>query len=202
MDTPARTVDYFLAPQSPWTYLGHDRLVAIARRAGVQVRVRPMDLGQVFPVSGGLPLSKRAPQRQAYRLVELERFSRWLHLPLNLHPRHFPVSGDAAARLIVAVDQTDGSEAALRLAGAVLRAVWAEERDIASAECLATLLQENRLSGERLAESQSEAVQARYQAHTDAAVAGGVFGSPSYVFNGEIFWGQDRLEFLQRALGV
>ncbi|MBS4038870.1 MAG: 2-hydroxychromene-2-carboxylate isomerase, partial [Hydrogenophaga sp.] len=63
------TVDYFLAPQSPWTYLGHARFVSMARDAGATIRLRPMDLGRVFPVSGGLPLPKRAPQRQAYRLV-------------------------------------------------------------------------------------------------------------------------------------
>ena len=202
METTARTIDYFLAPQSPWTYLGHERLVAIARAAGARVRVRPMDLGQVFPVSGGLPLPKRAPQRQAYRLVELARFAKWLNLPINLQPRHFPVSGDPAARLIVAVEQADGEEAALRLSGAVLKAVWADERDIASTACLAQLLAECGLAADRLDAAQTPAVQAACQAHTDAAIAGGIFGSPSYVLDGEIFWGQDRLDFLQRALGV
>jgi carboxymethylenebutenolidase len=202
METTLRTIDYFLAPQSPWTYLGHERFVGIARTAGARVRVRPMDLGQVFPVSGGLPLPKRAPQRQAYRLVELARFARWLNLPINLQPRHFPVAGDPSARLIVAVNQADGDDAALRLSGAVLKAVWAEERDIASAECLAQLLAECGLDASRLEQAQSPEVQAACQAHTDAAIAGGVFGSPSYVLDGEIFWGQDRLDFLQRALGV
>lgn len=202
MKTPARTIDYFLAPQSPWTYLGHERFVSIARAAGARVRVRPMDLGQVFPVSGGLPLPKRAPQRQAYRLVELARWAKWLNLPINLQPRHFPVAGDPSARLIVAVNQADGDDAALRLSGAVLKAVWAEDRDIASADCLAQLLTECGLDASRLALAQTPEVQAACQAHTDAAIADGIFGSPSYVLDGELFWGQDRLDFLQRALGV
>lgn len=202
MDHAPRTIDYFLAPQSPWTYLGHERFVAIARSAGARVRVRPMDLGQVFPVSGGLPLPKRAPQRQAYRLVELARFAKWLNLPITLQPRHFPVAGDPSARLIVAVNQADGDDAALRLSGAVLKAVWTEERDIASADCLAQLLAECGLDTSRLELAQSPEVQAACQAHTDAAIAGGIFGSPSYVLDGELFWGQDRLDFLQRALGV
>lgn len=202
METTARTIDYFLAPQSPWTYLGHERFVAIARAAGARVRVRPMDLGQVFPVSGGLPLPKRAPQRQAYRLVELARFAKWLNLPIHLQPRHFPVAGDPSARLIVAVNQANGDEAALRLSGAVLKAVWADERDIASPDCLALLLAECGLDASRLEAAQTPEVQATYQSHTDAAIAGGIFGSPSYVLDGEIFWGQDRLDFLQRALGV
>jgi carboxymethylenebutenolidase len=194
------TVDYYLAPQSPWTYLGHERIVRIAREAGAQVRVLPIDLGRVFPVSGGLPLPKRAPQRQAYRLVELQRFSEHLGLPLHLHPKYFPVAGDAAARLIVAVDRHDGTDAALRMAGAILAAVWAQERDIASADVLATLLAECGLPAERLAQSREDAIQQRYAQCTQAAIDLGVFGSPSYVVDGEIFWGQDRLDFVQRRL--
>ncbi len=193
-------IDYFLAPQSPWTYLGHARFAQMAQAAGATVRVRPMDLGQVFPVSGGLPLPKRAPQRQAYRLVELQRFSDWLQLPLNLQPKFFPVAGDAAARLIVAVDQAEGGAAALALAGRLLAAVWAQERNIADAGTLAELLAESGLASGLLEASRSDAVQAAYQQHTEAAIAGGVFGSPSYVVDGQIFWGQDRLDFLQRRL--
>ncbi|MES2943725.1 MAG: DsbA family protein, partial [Pseudomonadota bacterium] len=77
-----KTIDYFFTPQSPWTYLGHQRFVAIAEAAGATVRVLPVDYGKVFPASGGLPLAKRAPQRQAYRLVELKRFSEHLNIPL------------------------------------------------------------------------------------------------------------------------
>ncbi|HSU23153.1 MAG TPA: DsbA family protein, partial [Variovorax sp.] len=107
------TVDYYFTPQSPWTYLGHARFADIARRAGAEVRVRPVDLGAVFPVSGGLPLGKRAPQRQAYRLVEMARFSRHLDLPINPQPKFFPVAGDDASRLIIAADLHDGTEAAM-----------------------------------------------------------------------------------------
>ena len=195
-----RTIDYYFAPQSPWTYLGHARFCALLARAGADVRVLPVDLGGVFPVSGGLPLAKRAPQRQAYRLVELQRFSSWLGLPLNLQPRFFPVSGDAAARLIIAVDQQDGSAAALRLAGAVMSAVWAQQRDIADTAVLAELLAEQGLAAERLVDAGDAAVQARYAAHTQQAIDAGVFGAPSYVLDGEIFWGQDRLDFLERRL--
>jgi carboxymethylenebutenolidase len=196
----ARTVDYFLAPQSPWTYLGHERFVRIARNAGAQVRVRPIDLGKIFPISGGLPLAKRAPQRQAYRLVDLRRFAFHLGLPLNLQPRFFPVSGDPAARVILAVDEHDGSEAALRMAGAVLAAVWAQERDIASPDMLGELLGECKLPPERLEQANEPAIQRRYDAHTQAAIEANVFGAPTYAIEGELFWGQDRLDFVQRKL--
>lgn len=195
-----KTIDYYFAPQSPWTYLGHERFAALAQAAQATVRVRPVDFGKVFAVSGGLPLSRRAPQRQAYRLLELARFRDFLKLPLHLEPRYFPVAGDDAARLIIAVDLQDGAPAAMRFAGAVLAAVWVQQRDIASAQTLAELLSECGLPADRLAQSRSQALQQQYDAYTQAAMDAGVFGAPSYCLDGEIFWGQDRLDFVQRRL--
>lgn len=196
----SKTVDYYLAPQSPWTYLGHQRLVQIAKAAGATVRVMPMDLGQVFPISGGLPLGKRAPQRQAYRLVELTRFSESLNLPLNLHPKFFPVAGDPSAKLIIAVDMHLGADAALAITGALLSAVWREERDIADTATLAALLNEQQLDAACLALSNTPEVQARYDSYTQNAIDAQVFGAPSYVIDGDMFWGQDRLDFVAQKL--
>ena len=195
-------IEYYFAPQSPWTYLGHQRLQDIAAAAGATIQVLPADYGRIFPVSGGLPLPRRAPQRQAYRLVELARFSRHLALPLTLQPRHFPVPADDAARLIIAVQQHDGSAAALGFAGAVMRAVWTEERHIADPATLAALLAENGLAAQRLDQSKGAAAQQAYDANTERAIALGVFGAPTYVIDGELFWGQDRLDFLQRRLAA
>ena len=194
------SVDYFLAIQSPWTYLGHGRFAAMLQASGAQLRLRPIDLGQVFPVSGGLPLPKRAPQRQAYRLVELARWSVYLKLPLNLHPKFFPVPGDTASRLVIAVTEQDGQDAAMKLTGALLSAVWAEERNINDAATLSALLAQCGLDSGRLEQSGQPAVQQAYEAHTKAAIDAGVFGSPSYIVDGEIFWGQDRLDFVERKL--
>ena len=194
------TVDYYIAPQSPWTYLGHQRFVQMAKAAGAKVRLMPMDLGKVFPLSGGLPLGKRAPQRQAYRLVELTRFSKALGIPLNLYPQFFPVAGDAAARLIIAVDMHQGTDAALTMAGAVFAAVWQQNRDIADANNLAALLSEHQLDAACLALSNTPEVQARYDSNTQSAIDTQVFGAPSYVIDGELFWGQDRLEFVAQKL--
>ncbi|MDR3452173.1 MAG: 2-hydroxychromene-2-carboxylate isomerase [Rhodoferax sp.] len=194
------SVDYYFAAQSPWTYLGHPRLAAMIRATGAAVRVLPVDLGQVFPVSGGLPLGKRAPQRQAYRLLELQRFSELLALPLIIKPKYFPVSSDDAARLFVAVDTHDGAEAAMKIAGAVFAAVWAQERNIADERVLAQLLAEQGLSPARLEQSHSQAAHERYEANTRQAIEAGVFGAPSYVVDGELFWGQDRLDFVERKL--
>lgn len=196
-----RTVDYYFAPQSPWAYLGHQRLAEIVQRTGATVRVMPIDLGgKVFPISGGLPLGQRAPQRQAYRLVELQRYSAYLNAPLNLKPKYFPVGGDDAARLIIATDMTQGAQAAMAVAGAILAACWAQERNIADEHVLAALLTEQGLPASLLEQSHSQAVQERYEADTQAAIDAGVFGAPSYVIEGEIFWGQDRLDFVERVL--
>ena len=196
----ARSVDYYFTPQSPWTYLGHERFARMASAAGATVNVLPADFGKVFPVSGGLPLGQRAPQRQAYRLVELARFSSELKLPLNLKPKFFPVSGDDAARLIIAVNERDGGAAAMKLCGVIFAAVWAQERNIADAAVLEQLLTEAGLPAERLAQSRLADVQQRYEANTQRAIDTGVFGAPSYVIDGEIFWGQDRLSFVEQAL--
>ncbi|MCM5679029.1 2-hydroxychromene-2-carboxylate isomerase [Schlegelella sp. S2-27] len=194
-------VDYYFAPQSPYAYLGHERFWNMARQAGATVRVRPVDLGgKVFPVSGGLPLSKRAPQRQAYRLVELRRFSEHLGLPMNVEPRYFPVAGDDAAKLIIAVEMKEGTEAAMKIAGAVMRAVWEQERNIADESVLATLLAENGMPAARLEDAHSQAAHERYETSTEEAIAAGVFGAPTYVIEGELFWGQDRLDFVERRL--
>ena len=196
-----RTVDYYFAPQSPWAYLGHQRLADIVQRTGAAVRVMPMDLGgKVFPISGGLPLGQRAPQRQAYRLVELQRFSQHLHVPLNLKPKYFPVGGDDAARLIIAADMSQGPQAAMKIAGAILTACWAQERNMANDKELTELLSEQGLPGQLMDASRSQSVQERYESYTQAAIDTGVFGAPSYVVDGEIFWGQDRLDFVERAL--
>ena len=199
----SHSVDYYFAPQSPWAYLGHQRFHNILKKSGASVRVMPFDLGgKVFPISGGLPLGQRAPQRQAYRLTELERFSKWLGAPLHLKPTFFPVSGDDAAKLIIAVDMAVGTDAAMNISGAILSAVWSQQRNIADEKTLAELLHEQHLPVACLEQTYSQAVHERYESYTQMAIDAGVFGAPSYVLADEIFWCQDRLDFVERALAV
>jgi 2-hydroxychromene-2-carboxylate isomerase len=197
---PSPAVDYYFATVSPWAYLGYARLARIVRDTGASVRVKPMDLGAIFPVSGGLPLAKRAPQRQAYRLLELRRFSNWLGVPLNVQPAHFPVAGDPAARLIIAADEAHGPGAALDLAGRVGAAIWAEQRNVADPAVLQALLKEAGLDAALLQRADAPEVAERYATFTREALEAGVFGAPSYVIEGELFWGQDRLDFVERRL--
>ena len=191
-------IDYYLAPNSPWTYLGHDRLASIAQRAGMAIRVKPIDLGgQVFPVSGGIPLGQRAPQRQAYRLVELKRFGAKLNIPINIQPRYFPIPGNPAAAVIVAAQLSHGDEQAMALTGAIMTAVWVHEQDISDPDTLAAIVQACGLPPDTLANAESAETIAAFQANTDEAIAAGIFGSPTYSVAGELFWGQDRLELLE-----
>ncbi|SOZ55733.1 Conserved hypothetical protein; Putative Glutathione S-transferase related [Cupriavidus taiwanensis] len=199
----SKLIDYYLTPQSPYVYMGHARFSDIAARHGAQVNLKPCDLGKVFSVSGGLPLAQRPPQRQAYRLVELKRWSAFLNLPLNLEPTFFPVSGDAASKLIIAAQLAHGTARAMALTGALGAAVWAQQRNIADAATLAQIADEAGLDGAGLLKaSEAQSVQAAYAQNTQEAISAGVFGAPWYVYDGEPFWGQDRLDFLDRALAA
>jgi len=182
-----KTIDYYMTPGSPWTYLGHARLAEIAKRHGAKVNVKPVDFGVVFPQSGGLPLPKRAPQRQAYRLMELKRWKEHLGVPIVIQPKFFPVDGAPAAALIAAAPE----DKRMALAGDFLSALWKDDRNIADPAVLDEI-------GKRHGVRQGD--KATYEAFTQEALRRNVFGAPSYVYRDEIFWGQDRLDFLDRAL--
>ncbi len=199
----SKQIDYYFSPQSPYVYLGHARFTEIAARHGAQVNLKPCDLGKVFATSGGLPLAQRPPQRQAYRLIELARWRDYLGVPLNLEPRYFPVSGDAASRLIIAARLAHGTARAMALLGTIGQALWAQERNIADAATLAELADRLDLDGAALLKaSEGQGVQEEYARHTQDAISAGVFGAPWYVYDGQPYWGQDRLDFLDRALAA
>lgn len=195
----AKSIDYFFTPVSPYAYMGSRRFAAMAERAGAEIAVRPVDYGQIFPKTGGLPLPKRAPARQAYRLVELRRWRDFLGLPMNIEPKYFPVAAPPASLMITAA-RLDGLDA-LGLSEALLRAVWEQERNLADEATLQAIAGECGIEGATLlARAGAADVAEAYQADTDQALALGVFGAPTYVYDGELFWGQDRLDFLERAL--
>jgi len=195
-----KVCEYYFAPHSPWAYLGHARFVALANKYGVQIELKPCDLGKVFNISGGLPLAKRAPQRQAYRLLELQRWSEYLNLPLNLQPKFFPVPPDLAAKFIIATQLAHGTTTALDVTGAIMAALWAEDRNISDGDTLASIAINFDLDGKALLKSaETASAQAAYDQFTDNAMTANVFGSPWYVVDGESFWGQDRLDFVERA---
>jgi 2-hydroxychromene-2-carboxylate isomerase len=194
-------IDYYVSLNSPWTHLGAARIEAMAAAHGASLRVYPVDFGAIFAGSGGLPLPKRSAQRQAYRLQELARWREHLGCPIHIQPKHFPSNEALSSGCIIALRETAGDQPAINLAHAVLKAVWQRELNPGEPETLALLIRECGLDPEPLLKLGAEPRWAeRREADTKAALARGVFGAPSYVINDEIFWGQDRLFFVERRL--
>jgi 2-hydroxychromene-2-carboxylate isomerase len=194
-----RSVIVYYSLQSPWTWLGWERFREIAAGAGTEVDYRVIRMAPVFAASGGLPLAQRPKQRQAYRLQELARWQGHLGVPLNLHPRFFPTDESRAAGMVLAHKLAGGDAGAL--SGAFLRAVWAEERDLADPATLEVIADEQGLDGASLlADAETEPVAAAYEANTAAAIEQGIFGVPTFVVGDQLYWGQDRLDFVARAL--
>lgn len=197
----ASTIDYYFWMNSDWAYLGADRLEQIAARHGATIRYMPVDLPAVYARTGGVLLPKRAPERQAYRIAELKRWCRRLGVHVNHTPKFMCPDAALASRIVIAADVTGQRVAPLYKA--ILAAQWCHERDISDPTTLREILLAQGMDADGLLRfSETPEVKASYARHTDAAVAAGVFGSPSYVLNGELFWGQDRLDFLDEALRV
>ena len=196
-----KRVDYYFSLNSPWTYLGSRRVEKICADAGAKLHPMPVEFGVIFAQSGGLPLAKRAPPRQAYRMMELKRWREFLGVPLNLEPKFFPAAERQAALATVAARQLYGDSAAVRLAHAILAGVWAEEANIADTPTLERIIASSgRDSAVLLKAAARDDVAQAYAADTEAAMKRGIFGAPTFVYNDELFWGQDRLDFLERAL--
>ncbi len=196
-------VDYYVSLNSPWTHLGAARIATMTARHGASMRIHPVDFGTIFAASGGLPLPKRAPQRQAYRLMELRRWRDALGIPITLQPRHFPAREQPGASSVIAVRETLGDAPAIALAHRILKALWEEECDTGDTATLAGLIAEVGLDAEAVMTMAAEPRWAeRRAADSAAALARGVFGAPSYVIGEEIFWGQDRLDFVERRLAA
>ncbi len=194
-------IDYYVSLNSPWTHLGAARIEALAAKHGATMRIHPVDFGTIFAGSGGLPLPKRAPQRPAYRLMELKRWRDFLGIPINIQPKFFPSSEQHSASCVIALRETVGDQPAIKLAHRVLKAIWQEEKNTGDLTTLAALITEIGQDADRLLKLAAEPRWAeRRVADTRAALDRGVFGAPSYVIGDDIFWGQDRLEFVERRL--
>jgi len=194
-------IDYYASLNSPWTHLGAARIEAMAAAHDATIRIYPVDFGEIFANSGGLPLPRRSPQRQAYRLRELARWRDHLGIPIHIQPKHFPSSEALSSGCVIALRETVGDQPAIKLAHAVLRAVWQRELNPSDPATMGTLIKECGLDPEAILKLGAEARWAeRRVSDTKAALERGVFGAPSYVIGDEIFWGQDRLEFVERRL--
>ncbi|KRE02321.1 disulfide bond formation protein DsbA [Bosea sp. Root381] len=194
-----RSIAYFFSLHSPWTYLGHALFLDIARRHGCEIVYRPVPLRAVFDETGGLPLPKRHPVRQRYRLLDLQRWRERRELPLVLQPKHFPFDPSLADRFVIAIASAGGDPG--RFMAEIMAGVWARNDDMTRPEAIFAIARAAGFDAQALAAAaEGEELQLRYEATIAAAVEAGVFGAPSYVLDGEVFWGQDRLELLDSAL--
>jgi 2-hydroxychromene-2-carboxylate isomerase len=192
-------IDYFFTLNSPWSYMGGERLAKMAKEHGASVNTKPAQMGVVFAQTGGLPLPKRAPARQAYRLVDMKRWVEFLEIPFVREPEFFPHDETEGVRLVLAAVETGGD--ALALATEIGRSLWELNEDPADADVQSAAAARAGLDADALRGALSlEDAATIWSKNTDEALDRGVFGAPSYIIDGEIFWGQDRLDFVERKL--
>ena len=192
-------IDYYFTLSSPWTYIGHRPFMDITRRYGVSPVYRPVALNEVFEETGGLPLAKRHPVRQAYRMVELQRWRERRGLAFHLRPKCWPFDADPVNRAVLAIAAAGGDPGPF--VQSAFAATWEQDADLADPRTLRRLLSASGHDGEAIiASAATTEAEAAYRQNRLEALAAGVFGSPSYVLDGEVFWGQDRLDLLEDAL--
>ena len=195
------TIDYYISLNSPWTFMGSALLAEVAKRNGATVNIKPAKFHAIFEKTGGLPLPKRSPERRAYRLMELKRWREVRDIPLILQPKNSPSDDLAATRLVIAA-KLQGKDAH-RLATEFGRAIWERDEPLGDAEVMAAA---GKRAGVDIAAVKAGApadaeLDQLYDQYTQEGLAANVFGAPSYVLpSGEFFWGQDRLEMLDRGL--
>ena len=196
-----KKIDYFMSTSSPWTYLGNQLITDMAKSSGYEINIYPVNFGQIFPVSGGLPLPKRAPQRQAYRLMELQRWKKKRGSTMHIEPSNFPSTNPISSLCIIAA--RENGDNALILANAILAALWEDDRNIDDPDVLKNICFENELDGNQiLTTAETTKIEKLFETDTQEAIKKGVFGAPTYLIEGEIFWGQDRLDFVSEKLGI
>jgi 2-hydroxychromene-2-carboxylate isomerase len=194
-----RLVDYYFSILSPWAYIGHSTFRGLVSAYDLKVNHKPVVLVDLFSETGGLPLMKRHPVRQRYRMVELQRWRDKRGLKFHLQPANWPFNARLADGVVIAALEAGlDPDRYLRRAFA---GVWEDQLNLADPATVAKLADESGLPGRQLVErSSSEEISAAYEQNRQDALAADVFGSPVYVLEGEVFWGQDRLELLADAL--
>ena len=194
-----RQVYYYFSFSSPWAYIGHKAFSDVVAAHGLKVNHKPVVLVDLFSETGGLPLIKRHPVRQRYRMVELQRWRDRRGLNFHFQPKHVPLNARLADGVVIAAIEA-GLDPGPFL-GRAFPAVWEQELNLADPATVAKLADDAGLPGKKLVErSGSEEISATYEQNRQDAITADVFGSPVYVLDGEVFWGQDRIELLADAL--
>ncbi|MFZ9531175.1 MAG: 2-hydroxychromene-2-carboxylate isomerase [Candidatus Fonsibacter ubiquis] len=191
---------YFYSVASPWSYLGIKRLKEISKKYSAQIIEKPIDLvGKVFVATGGTPVPQRHISRQNYRLLELKRWGEFLNIKINQKPKFFPPKDPHLPALFCLASIDMGIS--MDFSSKVLEHLWVKENDISNIDTLKLIADDLKISFEELSKlATSDKIKKIYEANTQEAINMNIFGVPSYVYNNEIFWGQDRLELLEYSL--
>ncbi len=194
-----KQIDYYFSMVSPWAYIGHATFEGVAKTYGCKVNYRPVFLGELFSETGGLPLGKRHPVRQRYRMMELQRWREKRGLAFHLQPKFWPFDVKLADGVVLAaIEQGFDPEPFIR---AGFKGVWEDQLDLGDGAVIVKLADAAGLPGQKLIErATSPEIAAAYEQNRQDAMTAGVFGAPGYVLGGEVFWGQDRIDLLADAL--
>jgi 2-hydroxychromene-2-carboxylate isomerase len=193
-------IEYFYSLASPFAFLGSKNFQTIAKKYSAEIAEKPCDLvGGIFSKTGGIPVPQRSSQRQKYRLDEIKRWSEFLNIKINIKPKFFPPKDPhVSAKFTIAANLLNIK---IVFGHELLKLLWSEEKDISDEKNIEIVSNNFKIDFKELSSlARSEKVSKIYTHNTEEAVEKNVFGAPTYIFNNELFWGQDRLEFLERAL--
>ena len=201
---PRPVIEYYLSIISSWSYIGSRRFQSLIRDHNIHVIYKPIDIMRVFSLTGGIPVPQRSPARKAYRLLEFERWKRIRDIPLNASPRFFPADPSLAHRVLLAAVAERGADDGVvyEFLRRCQEVVWVGEGDVADVQTVRGVADAVGLDGEGLVKRamEDEGLKSQEERITRQAVERGIFGAPTFVYQGEPFWGQDRIEFLEEAI--
>ena len=193
-----KKIEYFMSHGSPWTFLGHKRINEIALENNYELIIMPVNFGEIFPATGGLPVNKRPIQRQNYRLQELVRWSEFLKIKLNTEPKFFP-SRTLLPSLVIISAKLLNYENVNEIAFKIMEGLWVKQIDIDNEEILKNIISKLIPTTEELVDfAKQEIVSSEMKKNTQIALNSSVFGAPTYLIDDQVFWGQDRLDFVER----
>jgi 2-hydroxychromene-2-carboxylate isomerase len=196
-----KTVKYYFSPMSCWTYLGHERFHQIVKETDTTVVLKPFAPLTLFAAAGGLPLAERPEQRQKYRLVELRRWKDYLNSPITIEPKYFPYDPKTASLAIIATNKIFGQDDAMRLTQKLLEGCWVNNKDMALIDEVKNCLEECSINSDKIfTVIDEDNIGSAYDTNTEEAINDSVFGAPTFIIDDEPFWGQDRLDFVERKL--
>ena len=188
-------IDYYFTAPSPFTYLGHNTLMSIAAKHGKTVNFKPFNIMGVWENSGAEPPMKRPPVRQRYRLLDIKRAGVMRDTCINAEPKFFPTNPTPADLVICALILAGENPTGFTFA--IGQAIWSNEKQIADDDILLEVLSSCGHDAQKILDlSKTDDAAELREKNTQEAIAADAVGAPAYVYQGEVFWGQDRLEYL------